>query len=268
MADNVVPFPQRGGRRHHQTGVDEPTPSGGLLRRGTEPPDDLRSGLGFDYEDHERTRSATIRATGRGSETPELTYQTGRKFGVDDEGLVKGRALFGWFGRADERIGAMRFEEWHPSPGLPGDEFVEAMDELSLASHNLSLVLADAWEMEELSESGPILEFSRLWVHPGHSKGSVWAPLVEALIRRRYEKRFSILVLKAFPLEYEDAMGKGSPLERGFAARRQKAMERLYARLLGVRPLPSDHGAEGWMWRPLREGAPCPLQRSKVRPRW
>ncbi len=160
----------------------------------------------------------------------------------------------------------MRFDEWHPWPGLPSDDFVEGMDEDSLASFNLSLVLADFWEMEELSESGPILVFSRLWMHPDHARGSVWAPVAEALIRRRYERRFSVLVLKAFPLEYEHAVREGSPLERGFASR-QRAVQRLFTRLLRVHPLPGDHGAEGWMWRPPSDGVPPPLRRSKAKRR-
>ena len=160
----------------------------------------------------------------------------------------------------------MRFDEWHPWPGLPSDDFVEGMDEYSLASSNPSMVLADAWEMEELSESGPVLELSRLWMHPDHARGNVWASVAEALVRRRCEGRFSVFVLKAFPLEYEHAVREGSPLERGFASCR-RAAERLFAWVLRVHPLPGDHGAEGWMWRPLRDGAPRPMRQSKVRPR-
>ena len=90
--------------------------------------------------------------------------------------------------------------------------------------------------------------------------------MAEALIRRRYEGRFSVLVLKAFPLEYEDAVREGSPFERGFASRR-RAVQRLFARVLRVHPLPGDYGAEGWMWRPLRDGAPRPMRRAKARKR-
>ncbi len=126
----------------------------------------------------------------------------------------------------------MRFDEWHPWPGLPSDDFVEGMDKYSLASSNPSMVLADAWEMEELSESGPVLELSRLWMHPDHAKGNASASVAEALVRRRCEGRFSVFVLNAFPLEYEHAVREGSPLERGFASCR-RAAERLFAWVLG-----------------------------------
>ncbi len=257
MADKVVPFPQRGDRRHHQPGVGEPTATGERLRRGTEPPDDARAGLQFVYE---RTRTAIIPSGGKGRDALRFEYQTGPKFKVDDAGTIASRALFGWLHRADGRIGAMGFNEWHPWPGLAGDDFVWGMDECSQAAANLSVVLADAWEMDELSESGPVLEFSQVWMRPDHARGSVWAPVADALIRRRYEGRFSVLVLKAFPLEYEAAVPEGSPLERGFALR-QRAAQRLFTRVLRVHPLPGDAGAEGWMWRPLRGDAPRPMQR-------
>jgi hypothetical protein len=92
-------------------------------------------------------------------------------------------------------------------------------------------------------------------MHPDHAKGSVCAAAAEALIRRRYQGRFSVMVMKAFPSEYEGEVEEGSPLERGFAAR-QKATERLHTRALGVRPLPGAYVADGWMWRPLRDDAP------------
>jgi hypothetical protein len=105
-----------------------------------------------------------------------------------------------------------------------------------------------------------------LWMRPDHAPGGVWAPLVEALIRRRYRRGFSVMVLKAFPLKYGQALGDGSALEPGFVSRRC-AMMRHYSRLLRVQPLPGARGDEGWMWRPLSEGVPQPLRRSPVRKR-
>lgn len=261
MADNVVLFPRFETR---PPGSGRLTSNGERLRRGSEPPEEIRAGGQFAQK---RTRTPTIHAGGRGSDALRFEYQTGPKFLVDGDGTITSRRLFGWLYRADERIGAIGFDEWHPLPGLDGDHFVWGMDEYSQASHSLSIVLADAWEMDELSESGPVLEFSLLWMRPDHARGSVWAPMAEALIRRRYEGRFSVLVLKAFPLEYEAAVPEGSPLERSFASR-QRAMQRLFTRVLRVHPLPGDDGAEGWMWRALRGDAPRPMRRSKIRPRW
>ncbi len=102
-------------RQQHEPSAGEPTPSGERLRRGPEPPDDFRTGLQFGYE---RTRTATIHAAGKGRDALRFEYETGPKFRVDDAGTISGRALFGWLHRADGRIGAMRFDEWHPWPGL------------------------------------------------------------------------------------------------------------------------------------------------------
>jgi hypothetical protein len=55
-------------------------------------------------------------------------------------------------------------------------------------------------------------------------------------------RRRCILVLKAFPLEYE---GKGYP--SGFRLR-QRAMIRHYRRLLGMAPFPGKPGREGWLY--------------------
>lgn len=48
---------------------------------------------------------------GAGGEAFRLVHQTGRKYVMDDDGIVTTGVLFGCFRRADERIGAMRCDE-------------------------------------------------------------------------------------------------------------------------------------------------------------
>ena len=56
------------------------------------------------------------------------------------------------------------------------------------------------------------------------------------------------MVLKAFPLEYEGNVPKGSELEIAFK-RRVRAMIRYYQRIFGVRPFDGEYGDAGWLWR-------------------
>ena len=70
------------------------------------------------------------------------------------------------------------------------------------------------------------------------------------------------MLLKPFPLEYEEGLADGSPLQIGFV-QRQAAMSRLYARVLGARIMPASTRveADGWMRCPLKAGVPEPRRR-------
>lgn len=135
------------------------------------------------------------------------------------------------------------------------------MDLHTAAAFALAEAVAAAWSVRRLSRRGPLLEFARLWVRPAHATDGRWACAAEAVIRRRYAGRFSLLIGMAFPIEYEGAVPEGSPLEPAFE-RRRRAMRRLHARALGARPLPGGPGEEGWMWRPLSAGVPEPTGRA------
>lgn len=264
MADKVVPFPLSLAARSHGADGSAAASSGRRPLRASDPPGSAAEDLAQAFR---RAYPSGLSVEGTGGRHVALSYHACRSFWVDGDESVAGRRLSGWLSSgAESRIGWMCFDEWHPPPGQPNDEFVWAMDEWTQESYDSAEVLADAWELDALAESGPILEFSRLWMRPDHAQGSVWAPVVEALIRRRYRDRFSVMVLKAFPLGYGHDPDDGARQEREFASR-QRAMVRHYARLLGVRPLPGRHGDEGWMWRPLSDGAPPPLRRSPVRKR-
>ena len=59
---------------------------------------------------------------------------------------------------------------------------------------------------------------------------------------------FSLIVLKAYPLEYEGSLPDDSPMRPAFE-RRQAALMRLYRKTLGVAPMSGKYGDEGWMFR-------------------
>lgn len=150
-----------------------------------------------------------------------------------------------------DALGAIHLREWHPLIGTENDEFYDQLDSHTGSGEALAAALRSVWDMEDLSEAGPILEFYRLWMHPAHAKGSLWRDVMNELIRRRYAGKFSVLIQHAFPLEYEGEEGAanfGNPPFR----RRFRAMQRLDARTMGVVPFPGPGADEGWMWRALR----------------
>jgi hypothetical protein len=253
-----APFPPRPMRRSAGARVVRLRSGASRLRRTGDPPDDIH--LELDHAFH-RAYPRTLKVgDGERGESLWLRHRIGRKDWLawgDEEGPVGLREVFGWLCRGPERLGALAFNEWHLVPGIGRDEFIQEMDAHTDASYALAEAVAAVWPVGALSERGPLLEFSRLWVHPAHARGSPWAPAAQALIRRRYERRSSVMILKAFPIEYEGEVPEGSPL-RSACDRRQRAMRRLHARALGMRPFPGELGDEGWMWRPLSAGVPEP----------
>ncbi|WP_426957994.1 hypothetical protein [Muricoccus radiodurans] len=191
-----------------------------------------------------------------------LAYHLSPKSWLTENEVVAHRRLMGWIEQNGDRVGAIHLDEWHPVPGIDNDSFLEEMDTWSQASYDLGVALSETWDMEELSEAGPILDFHLLWMHPAYAKASLWRDVIQELIRRRYAKQFSVLVQQVFPLEYEGAgdacIGRGSPFER-----RRRAMVRLSQRTLGVMPFPGEPANDGWMWKPLSHEAPKPKARGE-----
>lgn len=83
---------------------------------------------------------------------------------------------------------------------------------------------------------------------PSFANGALFADAAHGLIDTEFPDH-SILVMKAFPLEYESVSTKGTSLA-GSLRRRERAMVRHYRRVFGVERLPGRHGKQGWLWRP------------------
>lgn len=187
-------------------------------------------------------------------------YRLTKKWWLAENETVSLRELIGWICRGPERVGAIHLREWYPMPWTEDADFYDQLDSHSGSAEALAGAINAVWDMEELSEAGPILEFYRLWMHPAHAKRSLWRDVMHELIRRRYAGKFSVLIQHAFPLEYEGEEGTatfGNPPFR----RRFRAMQRLYARTMGVVPFPGPGADEGWMWRALRKDVPEPKLR-------
>ncbi len=102
---------------------------------------------------------------------------------------------------------------------------------------------------------GTVVRFERLVIRSGHYSTQVWS-LVSYLIDREFARRGSILMLKAFPLEYERQTTQAPRSVYKRLRRRKLAMERYYTYRLGTRSVPGPYGKDGWMWRPLRHCEP------------
>jgi hypothetical protein len=176
-----------------------------------------------------------------------------------DAGFVRKRELFCWLFEGRIRIGAVHFIEWDIDPFANKTDFLFEMDSHEQITGELAVVISSAWKLAELVDHGRLLEFRTAWMMPGRQPGA-WLHAAELLMDRVYRDDASVLVLKAFPLEYEGSNPKESGLDAALE-RRQSAMKRHYVRCLRVEPMPGDFGRDGWMWRALSAGVPKPAAR-------
>jgi hypothetical protein len=174
----------------------------------------------------------------------EFRYRRSRRQALSNG--VYQRELFCWIVFRGERVGALHLWQFETRPLIDDDAFFDAMDECSARTAELGEVLVTAWPegVYEVFDFGPVIEFRLAWVAPAHSGRVPWGAAALALIEREFAD-FSILLLKAFPVEYS---GRATGHIRRLT-HRQRAMRRYYQRLLAVAPMPGGWGREGWMWR-------------------
>jgi hypothetical protein len=108
--------------------------------------------------------------------------------------------------------------------------------------------LCQAWSpfCNEVTAYGNLVDFRMAWADPSSPPG-LWAAAAEELIGREIPS-YSLLAMKAFPLEYEGRSPEGSAARAGLLSR-QRAMIRYYRRLFGVQKFPGRSGDEGWLYR-------------------
>jgi hypothetical protein len=158
-------------------------------------------------------------------------------------------------------IAAGHFVEWRGPPISFLNEFFYAADAQSQADHDTADILQTYWSDETAPFLyGTLVRFERLVIRSTNRSPEVWA-LLSGLIEREFARRGSILMLKAFPLEYEGRHNAGSPAASHEHFRlRAMAMRRYYRWRLKMRRVPGRYGKDGGMWRPLRF-CPPPAQR-------
>ena len=160
-----------------------------------------------------------------------------------------------------QHVGSLEVNEFRVAPSLTSNEFLEGMDTDSQATYDLADVLCANWyEIGAISDFGDIVELKRAWMSARFSNRGRFAAAANALIGRLFKRR-SLLILKAFPLEYEGNVTEGN--NDSFILR-QRAMKRYYQKIFGVLPFPGTDGENGWMYsvpERLRDIIPSPLGR-------
>ncbi|MCK8780852.1 hypothetical protein M0654_12740 [Rhizobium sp. NTR19] len=142
------------------------------------------------------------------------------------------------------------FFEWDATGFTDATEFLDAADSHSHEDYEMAAAVGECWsEWEHPLDYGSIVVFHRLVVPS--PMPSFWETMRSA-IKREFSRRAAMMVLKAFPLEWENRFQ--DPLAPGQDAfeRRMKAMAKHYRRNLGVSPLPVSTSLGEWFWLPIR----------------
>jgi hypothetical protein len=155
---------------------------------------------------------------------------------------VKSRTTYVWMFVNDELAGVLNIREYRVS-WITNGLLWSLMDSESQEAVDMAEILIRCWRnvWEDLASEGPIVLLSQLWVAQKHARDSRWNGILQHLLATRFKRR-CLMVLKAFPLEYE-AKGK----QPGFRLR-HRALIRLYRRVLGVEPFPGKPGQDGWLY--------------------
>jgi hypothetical protein len=184
-----------------------------------------------------------------------LLYVRRQRYSREESETFSYRRILFHIASQGEPVAAGLFVEWAAPAGLL-DEFLYVADAQSQADHDTADILVGAWS-DDTSPFlyGTVVRFERLVIRSGHYSTQVWS-LVSYLIDREFARRGSILMLKAFPLEYERQTTQAPRSVYKRLRRRKLAMERYYTYRLGTRSVPGPYGKDGWMWRPLRHCEP------------
>jgi hypothetical protein len=191
-------------------------------------------------------------------EAIELRYRRSRWNNISESGIVQQRKTSGLIVVDGSHAGSFSVVETRADLFVDRHEFFDAMDELSEETASLGTLILEHWrEPDDVFVYGDVVELRRLWMSPRLSGCGRLNASMSTLLASEFADR-SILVLKAFPLEYEgDEMKEG----RQAFEHRQAAMMRHYTHLLGVVPFPDWAGREGWMY-----AIPERLARSVAKP--
>lgn len=144
-----------------------------------------------------------------------------------------------------EVAGSFRYYAYRFAPFIDADTLIECADVHSAELYELAEVFCAAWpEPYEVTDFGDVLEISRVWMAPAFSNRGRFEQVTRYLVG--LAEGWSVMVLKAFPLEFEgrDEEGRLDPL-----IRRRAAMMRHYQRIFGVQSLGGPARHDGWMYR-------------------
>jgi hypothetical protein len=153
--------------------------------------------------------------------------------------------------RGNVRVGRLSLAGHTMDEDDSNANFLDTMDSESAEACEVAEVLTSEWDdlAVDVAMFGEIVEFSNAWtIAEAKLPPGLWADLSERLIQKAFPSH-SILMMKAFPLEYVGVSGPDSAASHGLGLR-QAAMIRHYERLFGVRRFSDWAGRLGWLWRP------------------
>lgn len=178
-----------------------------------------------------------------------LRYRFSRWRSLAEDERVRKRELFAWIQVGRRRVGALELHEFEMSGCLDNDDVLDVMDCEDAFESRLAEVLCSVVDNlpSDVMPYGSILDFRHGWIAPAPAYQGLFAKAATTIIGMAFPDH-ALLVMKAYPLEYEGQVPNGTPVQTGLAAR-QRAMARYYGKIFGVQPLPDPHGKEGWLWR-------------------
>lgn len=148
--------------------------------------------------------------------------------------------FFKIIGDTDRIMAAGEFDEWGCAPGYCAslERFVQACDTDSQTAYEMGWAAFKAFCRDERNHKHNVLDygsvalFHRLCIESNNATESATAwRLIDKLVNRFASRDVSMMILKAFPLEYE---GKLTNENRAAFERRRRAM----LRLLPLQPAP------------------------------
>lgn len=173
-----------------------------------------------------------------------------RPFRIEDTDFKKRYVSFK-FSREGVPAAHATFFEWDAPVFAEAADFLDAADSNSQEDYEVAAVVGECWSdsWENPFDYGAIVAFHRL-VIPRPMPG-FW-PTMRSAIKREFSRRGAMMVLKAFPLEWENRFDDPASPGKDAFERRLKAMTKHYQRNLGVSPLVVSPGLGEWLWMPIR----------------
>lgn len=177
-----------------------------------------------------------------------LRYRLSRWRHLAEEERIRKRELFAWIQLGRRRIGAIELHEFEISGCFDNDDVLYIMDCEEEYESRLAQVLCSALDdlPWDVMPYGSILDFRHAWTAPDPICRGLFAKAAITVIDTILPDH-ALMIMKAYPLEYEGQVPDGAPVQAGLEAR-QRAMARHYRKLFNVQQLPDPHGKEGWLW--------------------
>lgn len=165
--------------------------------------------------------------------------------------VIRRQACDAWIFDGQAIVGGIQLKRYSIPAFVDNDYVVDIMDMDEQEEYELAHALAFEFEDigEEIGAYGDLVEIRRVWIKPGSGIAGRSCDAVNALIGA-FCPDFAMIVLKAFPLEYENFADRADSKHLVDSLdRRRMAMMRLYAQSYGVRPMMGSLENDGWMFR-------------------